>query len=101
MERVALGDIAGKKAVTGVNAEKASKREMWEPTQLRDGEGRRHGFLLGERHHPFPWSHRGNGDGMSVQGDRAQHGKPQRWETSPNRKPARDRSGRVGWRTGS
>ena len=50
---------------------------------------------------PLPWSHRGNGDGMFAQGDRAQHGKPQRWETSPNRKPARDRSGRVGWRTGS
>jgi hypothetical protein len=24
-------------------------------------------------------SHRGNGDGMSVHGDRTQHGKPQRW----------------------
>jgi hypothetical protein len=26
---------------------------------------------------PLLWSHRGNGDGMSVHGDRAQHGKPQ------------------------
>jgi hypothetical protein len=55
----------------------------------------------GERHDSLLWSHRGNGDGMSAQGDRTQHGKPQRWETSPNRTPARDRPGRVGWRTGS
>jgi hypothetical protein len=31
----------------------------------------------GERHDSLLWSHRGSGDGMSVQGDRTQHGKPQ------------------------
>jgi hypothetical protein len=31
----------------------------------------------------------------------AANGKPQRWESPPNRTPARDRPGRVGWRTGS
>ena len=28
-----------------MNAEQASKQRMWEPTQQRDGEGRRHGFF--------------------------------------------------------
>src|SRR5712692_10568127 len=45
MQRVALGDSASRQAVTRVNAEQASKQVMWEPTQQRDGEGRRHGFL--------------------------------------------------------
>jgi hypothetical protein len=77
MERVALGDSASRQAVTRVNAEQASKQEMWEPTQQRYGEGRCHRFLPGERHDSLLWSHRGNGDGMSALGDRTQHGKPQ------------------------
>ena len=36
-----LGDSASKQAVTRVNAEQASKRVMWEPTRLNNGEGRR------------------------------------------------------------
>jgi hypothetical protein len=48
-------------AVTRVNVEQASKRVMWKPTRLNNGEGR------------CPWrnramkvhgSHRGNDDGM-------------------------------------
>src|SRR6516162_7820604 len=35
------GDLASLWAVTGVNAEQASKRAMWEPTRLNNGEGRR------------------------------------------------------------
>jgi hypothetical protein len=75
MERVALGDSASRQAVTRVNAEQASKCGMWEPTQQRDGEGRSRSVrgAIGSRVR----SHRGNGDGMSEQGDRAQHGKPQ------------------------
>jgi len=38
------GDSASRQAVTRVNAEQASKRVMWEPTQQRDGEGRRRRF---------------------------------------------------------
>jgi len=45
MERAALGDPASRQAVTCVNAEQASKQLMWEPTQQRDGEGRRHKVL--------------------------------------------------------
>src|ERR1700691_1256119 len=70
---------------------------MWEPTQLRDGEGRRHGFL-GERQYPCLWSHRGNGDGMSAQGDRTQHGKPQRWMRDPTGCPRG--TGRAVWGVG-
>jgi len=77
MERVASGDSASRRAVTGVNAEQASKRVMWEPTQQMSGEGRRHRFSLGERRQSLLWSHRGNGDGTSAQGDQTQHGKPQ------------------------
>ena len=46
MERVASGDSASRQAVTRVNAEQASKQVMWEPTQQRDGEGRRHRFFF-------------------------------------------------------
>ena len=52
MERVALGDSASRQAVTRVNAEQASKHSMWEPTQHRDGEGRRHRFLQGSDTNP-------------------------------------------------
>src|SRR5208337_4660478 len=66
MQRVASGDSASRQAVTRVNAEQASKRTMWEPTQQMHGEGRRHGFFRGvTRSHS--WSHRGSGDGMSAQ----------------------------------
>ena len=51
MERVALGDSASRQAVTRVNAEQASKQVRWEPTQQRDGEGRRRRFS-GERLDP-------------------------------------------------
>jgi hypothetical protein len=44
MERIALGDSASKQAVTRVNADQASKQRMWEPTQQKDGGGRRPRF---------------------------------------------------------
>jgi len=75
MQRVASGDSASRQAVTRVNAEQASKQLMWEPTQQRDGEGRRRGLRGANR--SLPRSHRGNGDGMLAHGNRAQHGKPQ------------------------
>jgi hypothetical protein len=44
---------------------------------------------------------RGNGDGMHVHGDLTQHGKPETVEgVTSNRRPVRDRPGRVGWRIG-
>jgi hypothetical protein len=41
-------------------------------------------------------SRRGTGDGMQGRRINRQHGKPQRWDNAPNRKPARDRPGRRG-----
>src|SRR5262249_43598953 len=42
-------------------------------------------------------SHRGKGEGMHTHGEPTQHGKPQRWQrVTVNRKPARDRPGRLG-----
>jgi hypothetical protein len=35
-----------------VNAEQASKHSMWEPTQQKDGEGRRHRFHQGSDTNP-------------------------------------------------
>ncbi|MGH9652195.1 MAG: hypothetical protein ACRD6B_01885, partial [Bryobacteraceae bacterium] len=68
---------------TRVNTEQASKQSTWEPTRQRDGEGRRrrvHRFFAEEARSMSEKalrSHRGNGDGMPVQGSAAQHGKPQ------------------------
>ena len=94
MERVALGNSASRQAVTRVNAEQASKRTMWEPTRQWDGEGRCRKLCkerLGLR------SHRGNGDGMSAQGNVEQHEKPQRWRrVTANWQPVRARPGRAG-----
>jgi hypothetical protein len=49
-------------AITRVNAEQASKRVMWEPTRLSDGEGRRP--LDEQSDQESSGSHRGMGDGM-------------------------------------
>src|SRR5262245_21028355 len=50
---------------------------MWEPTRRENGEGRRHWGIGGPtpRSDPNQGSHRGIGDGMSVNGDQMQHGK--------------------------
>ena len=66
-------------AVTRVNAEQASKRVMWEPTRLSNGEGRRRleEARLGVSDGPSR-SHRGSGDGMHERGMDRQHGKPRR-----------------------
>jgi hypothetical protein len=77
MERAASGGSASGQAVTCVNAEQASKSVLlWEPTRHCHGEGRRHGLSTCSSDKWGPWSHRGNGDGMSAQGDRTQHGRP-------------------------
>ena len=41
MAKGRFSDSASKQAVTRVNAEQASKRVLWEPTRLNNGEGRR------------------------------------------------------------
>jgi len=75
MERVASGDSASRQAVTWVNAEQASKRQMREPTWHNDREGCHHGdagaapVMAVER--KAPWSRRGSGDGMSAEEDDA------------------------------
>jgi hypothetical protein len=85
-------------AVTRVNAEQASKRVMWEPTRLNNGEGRRRS---GGRATAPDRSHRGSGDGMHERGNSKQHGKPlRRGRVTLNRNSARSRPGRVGWRRG-
>jgi hypothetical protein len=50
---------------------------------------------------PTQRSHRGIGDGMSEEETRRNTGNPRRCGvTARNRTPARDRPGRLGWRTG-
>jgi len=62
-----------------VNVEQASKRVMWEPSRLNNGEGRRRleESRIGMSNGPSR-SHRGNGDGMCERGIDKQHGKPHR-----------------------
>ena len=66
-------------AITRVNAEQASKRVMWEPIRLNNGEGRcrLEEVPNGQSDEPSR-SHRGNGDGMCERGINKQHGKPRR-----------------------
>jgi hypothetical protein len=69
-----LGGAASRQAVTRVNAERASKGLMWEPTRHCYGEGRRRRRTgeTGGIGHPMSdltrRSHRGNGNGLSTQG---------------------------------
>src|SRR5271166_373230 len=97
MERVALGDSASRQAVTRVNAEQASKRIMWEPTQQRDGEGRRHG-CPGERATPTCGP-------TGVMATACRHreierntGNPRRWLREPTGRPRG--TGRAVWGVG-
>ena len=99
MERVASGDSASRQAVTRVNAEQAPKEMTREPTRQHNGEGRRPWRTGGHtpRSDVNQGSHRGSGDGMSANGDPAQHVKPQAVAgVTANRNPARDRPGRPG-----
>jgi len=80
VQRVAIGDLAIVQAVTRVNAEQASKSSMRKPTRQWNGEGRRRWYpawpgLLGKSD-LIQRFRRGNGDGMHVDGDLTQHGKP-------------------------
>lgn len=93
-----MGDLASMQAVTRVNAEQASKRVMRKPTPLNLEEGRRR------------WE--GESDGPSGSagvvatacthtGMERNTGSPPRWRVATsNRRPARDRPGRGGWRRG-
>src|SRR5580704_10703100 len=93
------GDSASVQAVTRVNAEQASKRTMRRPTRLpyrgrliRLGEvsiARRSAAAPGYwRQHVHKESARNTGS-------------PKAWAAMPNRTPARDRLGALGWRRGS
>ena len=103
-KRVVPDGSASPQAVTRVNVEQASKGMTWEPTRLLIGEGRRRWGTEAHasRSDPNQRSHRGNDDGMRT------HGEPRQprealavRDVTLNRTPARDRPGRVGWRTGS
>jgi len=75
-----------------VNAEQAPKEMMWEPTRQHNGEGRRPWRIGGHtpRSDVTQGSHRGSGDGMSANGDPAQHVKPQAVEARDLRPDARE-----------
>jgi hypothetical protein len=91
------GDSVSMQAVTGVNAEQASKRVMQEPTRLSDGEGRRRGNSMSEQVSsvlPGYWRrHAGKGT-------RRNTGSPSGDRKWINRQLVRVRLGRVGWRRG-
>jgi hypothetical protein len=98
MERVASGDSASRQAVTRVNAEQASKREMWEPTQQRYGEGRCHRILQGSDTIP-------SCDPTGVMATACLHreierntGNPKRWVRDPTGRPRG--IGRAAWGVG-
>ena len=65
---------------------------MWEPTRQHNGEGRRPWRIGGHtpRSDVTQGSHRGIGDGMSANGDPAQHVKPQAVEARDLRPDARE-----------
>ena len=65
---------------------------MWEPTRQHNGEGRRHWQNGGHtpRSDMSQGSHRGSGDGMSANGDPAQHVKPQAVEARDLQPDARE-----------
>src|SRR5262249_43837976 len=99
-----LGGSASRQAATRVNAEQAPKQgdvgadpvaTRGRPQSLGTGGGNpsRRAMLQG--------FHRGNGGGMPAHGDPMQHGKPRRrGRVTPDRQPARARSGRARWRRG-
>jgi hypothetical protein len=99
-----LGGSASRQAATRVNAVQAPKQGDVEadPVATRG----RPPSLETRGDHPsgrdtLQGFHRGMGGGMPAHGDPTQHGKPRRWgRVTPNRHPARARSGRSRWRRG-
>ena len=90
-----MGDLASMQAVTGVNAEQASKRVMRLLTWLRYRESRSFPERMSEN----------SGETAGVVATACMKEENERNTGSPNgerlnRKPARDRPGRMGWRTG-
>ena len=99
-----LGGSASRRAATQVNAVQAPKRADVgaDPVTIR---GRPPSLETGgdhpSRRDTLQGSHRGMGGGMPAHGDPTQHGKPRRWgRVTPDRQPARARSGRSRWRRG-
>ena len=81
-------------AVTRVNVEHASKRQMRKPTHCYAGEGRWRSGKTSDSTRPV---RRGSDDGMHVQGNRPEHGKPQRCgRVTRNRCSVRSRTGPCG-----
>src|SRR5262249_5936081 len=68
----------------------------------KNGEGRSHWGTGGHtpRSDASQWSHRGSGDGMPAKRSDATRETLGGGARGPNREPARDRPGRLGWRTG-
>src|SRR5216683_689023 len=94
-----IGDSASVQAATRVNVEQASKRTMCRPTRL-PYRGRLK--WLGELSEDYasaatPGYWRRHVHKESVRNT----GSPMAWSAMTNRTPARDRSGALGWRSGS
>jgi hypothetical protein len=67
MSKGRVSDSANSRAVTRVNVEQASKRVMWKPTRLNNGEGRRREEEQGESQSDKPLRfHRGSDDGTRI-----------------------------------
>ena len=103
-QRTALGGSASRQAATSVNAMQAPKQPDVgaDPVAIR---GRPPPLETGgdhsSRRDTLQGSRRGMGGGMPAHGDPTQHGKPRRWgRVTPDRQPARARSGRSRWRRG-
>ena len=98
-----FGGSASRQAATEVNAVRAPKQPDVgaDPVAIRGRPSSRETEGLPSRRDTLPGFHRGMGGGMPVHGDPMQHGKPRRWgRGTPNRQPARARSGRPRWRRG-
>ena len=102
-QRAASGSSASRQAAMRVNAVQAPKQPDVgaDPVALRGSLPSREAEALHSRRDMPPGSHRGTGGGMPALGDPTQHGKPRRrGRVTPDRRPARARSGRPRWRRG-
>ena len=98
MTRVALGDSATMRAATRVNAEQAPTRPMRKPTRHENGEGL---LSTGKRATHAPAGSAGVlAAARMEEGDGRNTGSPGGGVARANRQPARDGSGRSGWRRG-
>jgi hypothetical protein len=79
MQRVASGDSASRQARTRVNAEQASKR-FYCGSRPSGHLGKAAVVEIKGATRSLRRSRRGSGAGMAAQGERTQHGRPQRWQ---------------------